>query len=276
MFDVGTIWLKTSYWTLNHAKELKKWWAVVLLAAAVFMVVFSITNAIIYLINSPQQNSMISSIASDQVLYQEYREKILPIDIQIDEVLIVPTLDNLYILVAKITNSNVNWAADTLQYKFEVDGQEAASSSDFIQHQSSKMVVVSGYRFSGEGVPKNVSFSIEDTNWQKIRNFNDFPQANFLIEDVEYKFSTADEVINTVNVIASITNKTLYNFWQTKFLVVLYNYNKIVGLSSRNIDQFETLETENLDITLTASTGAITRVDIVPDINLFEQDNYME
>lgn len=276
MFDIGTIWLKTSYWTLAHVKELKKWWAIVLLAVSIFIFVFAITNVVIYLINTSSENSLIAQIGAKQVLYQEFREKNLPQEIGVKETVVIPSLNNMYLLVARVENINVNWAAERFEYEFVVDGQAAASGTDSFMPSSDKYLIVTGFRYQGTSVPQTVQFGISDTKWIKVRNINDLPQANFLIDNIDYEFSTVNENVNTVRVQAEITNKTVYNFWRTKFIILLYSGDKMVGAGSVYLDQFKSLEERDLDITLTSFSSRITNIDIRPDIDLFDDENFIE
>jgi len=276
MFDISTIWLKTSYWTLSHVKELKKWWAIVFLAAAIFMIVFAITNIIIYVVNTPSENSLIAQIASKQVLYQEYREKNIPKDIEVKKTIVIPSLNNMYILVAKVENINLNWSAEQFEYQFIVDNEEVAKGMDSFMPNTDKFLIVSGFRYKGTGVPQVIQLTIGGTQWKKIKDIDKLPQADFLIGDIDHEFSTVNEVVSTVRVQAKVTNKTIYSFWRTKFVILLYSGERMVGVGSVYLDKFKTLEKRDLDITLTSLSDRITSIEIRPDIDLFDDDNFME
>lgn len=276
MFDISTIWLKTSYWTLSHVKELKKWWAIVLLAAAIFMIVFTITNIIIYIINTSSENSLIAQIASKQVLYQEYKEKNIPQDIEVKETVVIPSLDNMYILVARVENTNSNWAAEQFEYQFIVDNEEVAKGTDSFMPNTDKFLIVSGFRYKGTGIPQVIQLTVGDTQWKRIKDIDKFPQADFLIGDIDHEFSTVNETVNTVRVQTKVTNRTVYSFWRTKFVILLYSGERMVGVGSVYLDKFRTLEKRDLDITLTSLSDRITNIEIRPDIDLFDDDNFME
>lgn len=270
MPDIGAIWLKINYFGITHREDLKKWWVIILLAIDVFIVVFIFTNLIVYLVGLPKENKLIVAMAESPIDYRAVREKHTPWPLEIATTAAIPLANNKYDLVTKVKNNNKNWALESISYIFSVDGQETEIMTDFIMPNSEKYLTAQRVSGSGQG---KASFTINEVNWKRVDDMNKLPVVDFSIDNLEYSSATATDDLTVHRVTAQVTNKAYNSFWQTKFIVVLYSADKIVGVTYVYLDQFNSGEKKSIYTQWNTVAGAVSSVTILPDINLLDQEN---
>lgn len=272
MFDIGTIWLKTNYFFLSRRDELKKWWVILLIAIAVFLFFFSVTNVALYLIGIPRYQAMTVEMATNYVDYDVIRASNAPQELILDSPVALSRTNDRYDLVIAAENGNSQWAVKSVSYTFTVDDQEVGNGTDFILPNSRKFLIVYNVALESISSSSNISVAIADIKWSRIASADALPTIDFAIENVDYTTSTVQST--TVNrVTADLKNNSFYSFWKTKFVVVLYNDESIIGIAEENVEPFRRDEQEKLFTQWDALGSAVTDVSIIPDINLLDDSN---
>lgn len=272
MADVSTVWLKFNYYALSHRNELKRWWVILLLAVAVFCVVFVITNVAVYLIDIPRQTNMMLTMANNQVPYSKIRSENIPIQPSIGTATAVQMTTGAYDLIVPVNNSNDNWAIDEITYHFTIHGTETESSTDYIMPNSDKILSVRNVRtpFSPDQV--TVTFSVDNISWKRIDNIASLPVFDFEVSNVKQSSTNVGGIPYHL-VTADVTNNSFVSLWKTKFVTILYSGDSVVGVHYTYFEPFNTSETKSIYAQFDSVQTSVTSVFIEPDINLLDTEN---
>ena len=272
MPEISDLWLKINYWSITHLKELKKWWVILFLAFDIFIVVFAITNTLIYFLTMERDIGLVREMAKNTVDYTGYRQSTSPQDIEIEKAIALPQGGNKYDLIAIVKNINANWAASSFNFVYTSSNGETKESSGFLMPNESKYLTFLGQNY--EKQPSDLKLEIRNVTWQKIKDTASFPALDFKTENLQIiPLSTATGE-KAVKVTADITNASIYGFWQAKFAVVLKSGNQVVGINYISLGQFKSFEKKTL-ISQRPNILSVTGVEITPEINLTEQDNFI-
>lgn len=273
MPEMSDLWLKINYWSITHLKELKKWWVIVFLAVDIFIVVFALTNAFIYLLTMKSDINLVHDMAANVVNYSGYRQVNSPKDIEVQSVVALPQGAKKYDLLAMIKNPNVNWAAASLSYVFTSSAGETKESSSFLMPSESKYLTFLGQSY--DQLPSDLKLEIRDITWQRIKDTANFPALDFKIDNLQIVPLSTSTGENAVRVTADITNTSVYSFWEAKLAVIFKIGDQVAGINYVTFDQFQAYEKRQL-ISQRSNVQSVTGVEIQPEINLTDQSNFIK
>jgi len=271
--DIESLWLKINYFFLTNRDDLKKWWVILLIAADVFIVVFLFTNSIIYIIGFSKQNDMILSMSRSPIDYAAVRAESKPSSLEIITTVAIQNTNNKYDLIAQIKNPNKDWVVESIKYKFIINGEATESFTDYIMPNSDKFLTMLSADASNDQDNIVLSMEIEDIIWERVPDINKLVNIDFSIDNIEYSTYNASGGIQVYNVDAEVTNNAFKGFWQTRFIVVLYNGTRIVGVNYVYFDEFKAGVTKNLKSQWSYLPTSATTITILPDMDLTDIDN---
>ncbi|MDP2684381.1 MAG: hypothetical protein Q8P20_04970 [bacterium] len=271
--DIESLWLKINYFFLTNRDDLKKWWVILLIAADVFIVVFVFTNSIIYIIGFSKQNDLILAMSRSPIDYAAVREESKPSSLEIITTAAIKNANDKYDLIAQIKNPNKDWVVESIKYKFVINGQATDSFTDYIMPNSDKYLTMLSTEASNNADNITLSMEIEEIIWEREPDINKLVNIDFVIENIEYSTFTSAGGVQVNNVDAEVTNNAFKGFWQTRFVVVLYNGTKIVGVNHVYLDEFKAGETKNLKSQWSYLPASASTITILPDMDLTDIDN---
>ncbi len=263
MLDLNTSWLKLSYFTLTHKEDFRKWYIIVLLALAVFMSVFVVTNTILYVLGGPANNRLVLTMTQDQVDYTAIRQRNAPVELVIPQTYAVPVGETKADLIAPVSNPNVDWFA-IVTYAPASDTD--AAQQTIINPQSDGFLTVFGASGTSD------SLAIQSVEWQHVDNHEPPPDIHFVVSNVQYNtLSAAGTTVHQIT--ADITNDSYTSYFSVPFIVVLYNGDQIVGAQHTMVAPFDFGTTRSITVKLSAVAGTVTGTRIIPTLNLLDQTN---
>lgn len=275
MLDISAFWLKINYFFLSHKGDLKKWWVIILIAVDVFIVVFVFTNIIMYSLGIAKQNRLMIAMAVSPLDYQAIRAESSPQSLEAVSTTVLLVPNGKYDLVGIIRNSNKNWKVTSVDYKFSVNGAETEVLNDSILPNSDKYLTALGVSQSGVGGSADISLIIENLEWERIIMDESLLTGEFLVENVIFDSTVADD-LTIYWVKADLTNTGYKSYWQTKFIIVLYSGEKIVGIKYVYFDQFKAGEQRSAYAQWELITESVSGVAILPDFDLLDEENIIK
>jgi hypothetical protein len=120
----------------------------------------------------------------------------------------------------------------------------------------------------------SATFAIDKVTWRRLPDLTPLLKSQFIIEDVDFSVSGIVDKSLVQQVSAQVRNTGYTSFWQAKFTVILWQGDKIVGIGSTRFDQFRSGDTKSLIVAVNAS-GSPTRVEIFPDVNFLDDNNFI-
>jgi hypothetical protein len=188
-----------------------------------------------------------------------------------------------YSLIGKLASANQsNWAV--IDYYFLVDGQPFGTSTSYILPSSEKYLtsVIDNQSLP----PQSVQLIISNFRWSKvdyhqIKNWSEYKadRLSFVVLDKKFVGSVQSQIsdrlpVNTLSF--NINNRSAYSFREAPLQIILYSGSDVVYVKEYVINNFYSKERKDITISLIGSMPNITRIDILPEINILDQDLYLK
>jgi len=226
-----------------------------------------------YYSSQAELDSLISGINKNYINFEMYRIKLKPVPLKTRSVDILKGSEDKYDYVALVANQNDRWYIEKITYKFTDNGYSTNIFEDFILPNQSKYLVA--YNQEPTTYPRALDLNIIDAKHVRVRRLLDVDLSDFVIEESEYIPALASP-LGTPRIRFSVANNSLYNFWEVPFKIIIYDRSLPVGVNVAYVIKFKSGETKTVEIAWPEKISYhITNVLVVPDINLFDESNYM-
>lgn len=275
--EIGLFWIKNRVMFRNVFFFILAFIGIV--TWSVFFYTFG--NYLIFGIRS--DNKMAANIVETKPISHEETLKQMPKNLIIEQGEIMPGNSNRYDLAASVTNPNErHWAS--VEYFFQLDSGKSISQTSFILPGETKLLAISGAEL--DSVPTEANLVIAKTEWiffnaKTVPDYKAFSQAriNFLVEDKKFtpaKGSILSEKLNINNLEFNITNKSDFNYWAMPLQVIIRTSTGLGGVKSYVLEKFNSGDKRFVSISFPGQIGLVREIEIVPDLNIFDKNNYMD
>lgn len=221
-----------------------------------------------YFTYTPLHNLMVDSINDDLINWQEIREKNKPLPLQIISVDKIKLANGKYDLVAKVYNPNVRWTSN-LKYTFVTGNYAADFQQDFVFPKSYKYL----FKFSQSigSLKPLIDLKIENSGWQKVEDEEKIDLLNNIKISSE-RFSSKN---NFSQLEFTAQNNTTFGFWLTGWQIILYNNSRPTAINYVTTPNYLASENRNISATWTENLSNPSKIEILPDLDIFDQTNYI-
>jgi len=113
---------------------------------------------------------------------------------------------------------------------------------------------------------KKVTVEIVDISWQRFDN--KVPVINWEVNTVKYTPAhSVDDLILPASVTWQAKNLSLYNLWGIDWQVALYNRDRLVAVNKIRSDDWNAMESHDLEAVWLYDLSSITKAEVFPVIN---------
>jgi len=272
--------MKFGLWLSLNRKRIWKMTIIILIIASALMFIYSIYNYSYYLLYGRQADKeLINELTANQVDLGAYRDANSPADLIIGSVSTF-SVQGKYDFFVPLSNSNPKHTA-TFNYCLQnEDGSDVYCDQTFVLPESDKNIIIVGRDLSVK--PQNPKFVVSGLFWQRLNTHNipDWQQyqnehLNLQISNLKYiaPESTSKVPFHTLSFTA--TNFSPYHFARLPLDIILYNGDSVSGVNIYNLDNFLSGEERELSFSWLAAGERVSRVEIVPDVNLLDSGVYL-
>ncbi len=274
--------LETGLWWVRNRGKLKKGLIAILLVVCLLTVGYSLFGFGYYFLKGMwDDNKMVTELVNTTTVSPDFLEQRAAKDPSLSSVSI---LDNDSAYDAYITMQNPNqkhWGI--FSYCFKYGETNIECGEDFILPEQKKIVSALGIK--ADSIPNNLRFVINQITWKKldahkIPNWNTYKneRQQIKINNVSFKPTSSDlsEKISLNSLSFSVSNQGAYGFWEAPFTIALYRGNRVVGLGKYTLKELGSYDTKDVNITWPGNLLGVNDIDITPDINLMDEDNYLK
>jgi hypothetical protein len=121
----------------------------------------------------------------------------------------------------------------------------------------------------------DISMEIVGVEWKRVVHPEQIKTDDFIVENIEYTPSVVNE-LTIYRIRADVVNSGYKSYWKTKFVVVLYSGEKIVGINYVYFDQFNAGERRSLYTQWESVPLTVSGLAILPDFNLLDDKNIIK
>lgn len=271
--------LRFGYWFVIHKLLLRKLLIVFLIVVDAALVGFALYGFIDYaFISGPRERAALAGLARGGLDFHALVVRNAPRPLEVTSVVLVPG-KAMTDAVGRVRNSNREWYA-IFDYQFLVSGEATVPRRGFVLPGEEKYIF--DLAIAVKGAPRNARLELRNISWQRVNPHTTPDPAAFLaerlgldIKDVNYTASLKIDGGEISRVTFAVENHTAYGFWQAAFNVVLIRGNAIAGANRVVAEGLRSLERRELAATWFEPVGAVSKVEIQPDINIFDPSVYL-
>lgn len=275
-----TRFYKISLWWVNNKEKLKKIaYGLVIAVEAVFMSFILWTMIDSFLISyEREQRAVGEMVAFGQQELNAYTVARAAKPLEYGGVSVLATGSGRYDLYISVNNSNPEWWADIV-YKFTSASWETEEQRGFILPGEEKPIIV--FAQSSESVPRSVSFEMLEVNWHRVDRHAVGPyetwyqdRMSFDIRDITVLKDVEIDTKMIGRVSFTIENRGAYSFYDPDFIILLKRGASVVGVNSITLSSLEAGEIQNVAVNWFDPMPSSSKVEILPNINLFDDNIY--
>ncbi len=269
--------LRLAYWYVTNKLLLKKILIIILIIVnallAIYLIYLLVFNLYIY---RSDYQAMLSNLATINQDYPSLRTANLPQDIQVGQIKVLPNNEK-YDLMVEIANPNAQWWA-SFDYKFQINNDE------FTETRNSFILPGETKKLMDLAVPNGDLASrlvLSNVVWQKETDYANLQRLRlkFDIQNVEYVPASelgVGQELAVSRVLFTIYNNTAYNYKNIKLLILLKSADNIVAVNQIASGALKSNQSKKLESTFFQSLPRITSVEVVPEVNILDDDVYMD
>lgn len=271
--------LQMATWYAHHHETLRKVvifcliiWSVVTLGLSLFIF------GKYFIFDYSQDQANLKNLSYSYISEEALRNT-QPQDLTFSSPQLFSGIENRYDIIIEVTNPNKSWIA-TLEYRFEGSEGLTETKTAAVLPGNTQSLAIFGYQSTVR--PGNIKFNLLNINWKRV-------DPHIIPDPVEYitqriNISTSDavylssnqEVGNGVPIVQfSITNNSLFDFWEFSGIVQLKRGSEVVGIVPLNISQFKGEETRLISLGVVSTNLTIDSVEFIPLVNVFDGGVYM-
>jgi len=226
-------------------------------------------------------NKLVVDLIATEVSYEAIlSQKALPL--QFGSLKSIKASNNSYDFYIKTTNPNQKHLAK-FSYYIQIGNEKIGYGENFILPRDSKYLLILAKQLNSR--PVNAEFYISQINFDRIipKKYSDWEtfkneRLNFIVEDKIFnpaKATILSEKLNLNELIFSAVNNTAYNYYEVNFVILLKSITGIAGVNEYKAINFYSGETKNVNVTWPGNLGAIKEIEIIPEIDITNESNYI-
>ena len=267
--------LERGYYFLTHRPMLMKTMYGVAIVILVLVYLVVVNNVIKY-VTGTSFNTLALQMDKNPD-WASYHQNRVPQDIDVSATQFLSIGGGRYNLLAKVSNPNDDWSVSEFSYTFIVNGKALESKTSFLNPSEEHLLLEIGHE-STQAI-SDLKVIIDDIKWRRWEN--DTPVILWQTKDITFK-PLSREVVgkDTITVQPRVTweaiNMSLYHFWEVDWQVVLYSADRVIAVAEVKAQDFDSLESRQLEAVWLNDLPRVTRTEVWPLLNWLDSDNFKE
>ena len=185
-------------------------------------------------------------------------------------------------LAVDLENPNDKFSA-VFDYCFSAGEADIACGRSFILPGERKYVLALAQTVS---ISQPVSFRLENLAWTRLSaklapDWGEFKAERLNIAIINPVFSSGSrsglsDQVSFNSLRFSAKNQGAYGYYQADFNILLYAGDQLVGANRYTIQNLKSGEERSASLSWPGNLGSVSRVEIVPDINILDDSVYLK
>ncbi len=273
--------LSLGYWFVTHKILLRRILAGIIIAIAGIFWIYSLIGFIDWaFVTGPKERANLKTTLQIK-LAPGILASIAAQNISFTEAEVASAGIGRYDFLAQATNPNLaRWRVE-FDYRFVGEGVGGAIKKGFILPGETKYIVDLGVASAFR--PRNVRLEISNLKYHRVNNHLIPDYAKWHTD--HFNMAVSDKIFNPAAVhnagnIASLKftalNNTAYGYKSVGFYGFLYRGEQLVSINYLSAENFTSGETRTLEMQFGEGLPVITKYDVVPEFNVFDDGGYIE
>ena len=277
MTDLTDKQLRYAKWYLRHKNRIRNAFILALVLLDMALITIIVFQTFLYFNLKEEHLKNMQGLTENRIDFLALHEHFSPQPIVTDSLTVIrpDSTKSQYDFVITVFNPNPDWRVD-IEYYFSSDESETSSELGFINPGEKKYLFVLGEQMDSE--ISDVQFLISSISWRRVRQ----PQKDFLsilnqltIEDISLKYLQAEnESLILPQISFKAKNNSVYDFWETRFVIALESNLSLVGLNVLSVDSWRANEEKNLTF-IWPLIPKFTHIRIRPEIDVLNPEVFI-
>jgi len=277
MTDLTDKQLRYAKWYLRHKNRIRNAFVLVLILLDVVLIAIIVFQTFLYFNLKEEHLKNMQGLTKNRIDFLALREHFSPQPIVTDSLAVIcpDSTKSQYDFVITVFNPNPDWRVN-IEYYFFANKKETSLEFGFINPGEKKYFFVLGEQMDSE--ISDVQFLISNISWRRVRS----PQKDFLsilkkltIEDISLKYLQAEnESVILPQIFFKAKNNSVYDFYETRFVIALERDLSLVGLNILSIDSWRANEEKNLTF-IWPLIPRFTYIKIKPEIDVLNPEVFI-
>lgn len=272
--------LRLGYWFVTHKLRMRQALTIALFVVCVgFLFFTAVMLAKLYVFEDAGARALERNLAVSLVSPNAI-EAALPKPLVVKPVDVLDAGRGRFDLLVKVTNPNdgfwVEWDG-----RFLADAATTTVHAAFLLPGESKEFVELG--IENPTRPRGARYEMHAFRWHRLNKHEipDYPRfrdtrLDIDIENVQFTATPALDGKSAISRVSfSVTNRSSYSYWSARFLVRLFRGTALAAVNAVELQQLATGETRQVEVVWVQDLAAISKVDVIPEINIFDPHVYM-
>ncbi len=267
---------KFQMWWIGHRERLKKVGYGIFIAFDALLLIFALWAFIDgFLVSYDQEQAAVARLVlSGQEDLRSYSAATAAMPLEIGTVTVLTLEGGRYDLASTVQNSNADWYA-TFSYAFRFGGEAVASGESFVLPGTEKPLVA--LAVASEVSLSGTELELGEVRWRRVDRhqtgpYESWAQARLNLEITDVQYATDVKLDNQTigRVTFTVKNKTAFSYYDPTFLILLKRGESVVGVSATTLNALDSGETREVVVNWFGALPAASRVEVLPDINIFD------
>lgn len=229
----------------------------------------------LFVVKRTERAQIIQSLLENPISYSS--RETMPLEpIQVQFINTIPSTGGRVDIVAGVYNPNEKYAAQRVEYEFVSGGKIIASDISYIWPKEKKYFTALGVA-SGDA-SLEIELVFKDISWALYQDFEALldKRMKFIITDTEFRHSRTLDVNSAAAGIVSfsVTNSTLFNFYDPGFYILIYQNDDIAAITFTRLYALKSLEKADISVNIFSPVGFVTRIEVLPELNILDENIY--
>ena len=270
-------------WLVAHRKKILFLPVLFLIAASIITWAYTITGLGHYIFfGMKQDKKMVNELMQSSIVGHDFFLSRSAKDMRVGPARVLKSGNAAYDIFAAVANPNErHWGK--FNYRVIVDGQSIYESSDFILPGEKKYLLALNQELAGQNV--NVKLTFDKVSWNRIdrHKYPDWSEfaanrLNIAVEDIVFtpaKETILTEKTNLNDLRFSAVNNTIFNYYSIDFVILLYQFNNIIGINKYTLLDFMSGQKRTINVTWPGRLSRVDDVVVMPEIDITSGDIYI-
>lgn len=265
----GDIQLALGYWLVSHKEQLRKWWVIALLGLIGLAMVWTIIFFVLWYGQQHKAEALLEQTAAALAT----TSATAPATVEVADTTVITRSPTSVDVVGFLRNPNTDWGAARLTYHFQIGATSFESQETFLNPGSLRPVMRLNVPVTSGG--QSATLTVDSVDWVRASTAA-LPTPNFVTEKSDLTSTSVtlnSQTFLTINLQATVTNRSVYNFLKVEVPIVVKNGDQIVAVEQQTLDRWPTLSSKSVTHTWPYPINQATSAIIAPQASQFDANN---
>jgi hypothetical protein len=274
--------LKAANWWIRNKITIRTWTRIILLSLNAIVWLYVLWGLLDgFVISYPRESAITTAIAVNQQNLDRFAAD-RPLGVGTSAVLVFPTTENRVDISVDLQNTNKDWWAE-FTYKFNIMGEQTPARQGFILPDELTTLTELGFKTQTPSA-RSAQLIIDNIRWHRIEpsqvehDYTKFIEKRFgdvRVQNVRFEASSVAAGRPASRTTFEIVNQSAFGYWSIDYVIKLMRGSTMVAINKINIRELKPGETRTVDLYWYDTIQAVTQTDILPIINLLDENSYL-